>query len=107
MATSRSCIKYLKIICEMVFTVSGGWNSATCTYEINSFPEVLYKRSDLKNFSKFSDKHKDDHPEVFCQKMLLKILKNSQKNIVAGVSLLLKLHAGNLKLSEAATGDVL
>ena len=26
--------------------------------EISSFPEVLYKRGDLKNFSKFTDKHK-------------------------------------------------
>ena len=47
------------------------------------------------------------HPEVFCQKMLLKILQNSEKNIFAGISFLSKLQAGNLKLSEAATGDVL
>ena len=26
--------------------------------EISSFPEVLYKRGDLKNFSKFTDKQK-------------------------------------------------
>ena len=26
--------------------------------EISSFLEVLYKRGDLKNFSKFTDKHK-------------------------------------------------
>ena len=26
--------------------------------EISNFPEVLYKRGDLKNFSKFTDKHK-------------------------------------------------
>ena len=26
--------------------------------EISSFPEVLCKRGDLKNFSKFTDKHK-------------------------------------------------
>ena len=26
--------------------------------EISSFPEVLYKRDDLKNFSKFTDKQK-------------------------------------------------
>ena len=41
--------------------------------------------------------------------MFLKILQNSQKNIFSffGVSLLIKLQAGNLKLSEATTGDVL
>ena len=26
--------------------------------EISSFPEVLFKRGDLKNFLKFADKHK-------------------------------------------------
>ena len=26
--------------------------------EIGSFPDVLFKRGDLKNFSKFTDKHK-------------------------------------------------
>ena len=26
--------------------------------EISSFPEVLYKRGDQRNFSKFTDKHK-------------------------------------------------
>ena len=41
--------------------------------------------------------------------MFLKIFQNSQKNIFSffGVSLLIKLQAGNLKLSEATTGDVL
>ena len=27
--------------------------------EISSFPEVLYKSGDLKNFSKFTEKHKE------------------------------------------------
>ena len=39
--------------------------------------------------------------------MCLKILQNSQKNVFAGVSYLIKLRAGNLTLSELATGDVL
>ena len=43
---------------------------------------------------------------MFCQKMLLKILQNSQKNIFTGISFLTKLQAGSLKLSGAATGDV-
>ena len=39
--------------------------------------------------------------------MLLKILQNSQKNIFVGISFLIELQAGNLELSEVATGDVL
>ena len=43
---------------------------------------------------------------MFCKK-ILKTLQNSEKNVFAGVPFLVKLHAGNLKLSEAAAGDVL
>ena len=39
--------------------------------------------------------------------MFLKILQISQKNVFAGVPFIIKLQAGNLKLSEAATGNVL
>ena len=39
--------------------------------------------------------------------MFLKILQISQKDVFAGVPFLIKLQAGNLKLSEAATGNVL
>ena len=39
--------------------------------------------------------------------MLLKNLQISQINIFAQVFFLMKLKAGNLKLSEAATGDAL
>ena len=42
---------------------------------------------------------------MLCQKMFLEILPNSQKNIFAGISFSIKLQAGKLKLSEAATGD--
>ena len=62
---------------------------------------------DLKNFSKLQVNTRSSHPEVFCKKMFLKILQISQKNVFAGVPFLIKLQAGNLKLSEAATGDVL
>ena len=37
--------------------------------------------------------------------MILKILQNSQKNIFAGVSFLIKLKAKNLKLTEVASKD--
>ena len=49
---------------------------------------------------------RSSHPELLCQKMFLEILQNSQKNIFAGISFLIKLQGGNLKLSEVATGDV-
>ena len=40
--------------------------------EISSFLEVLYKEDDLKNFSKFTDKHKKQSPEVFLSEDVLK-----------------------------------
>ena len=46
------------------------------------------------------------HPEVFCKKMFLKILQNSQKSIFAGIFFLTKLQAGNMKLTKPATRDV-
>ena len=48
-------------------TVSGGWNSATCTWN-----KVLYKRGVLKNFSKFSDKHKEQSSGGVLSKDVLK-----------------------------------
>ena len=65
---------------------------------ISSFPEVLYKRGDLKNFSKFTDKHKKQSYRGVLSEDVLKILKNSQINIFDSVSFLIKLQAGNLKL---------
>ena len=38
--------------------------------------------------------------------MFLKILQSLQKNTFTGILFFIKLQAGNLKLSEAATGDV-
>ena len=107
MATSSSCIKRLKGPVKQFFNVSSGWNSSTCTWN-SSFPGMLYKRSVLKN-SKFTDKHqKQSSGGVLSKKkMSLKILQNWQRNIFAVVSFLRKLQARNLKLSGAATGDVL
>ena len=45
--------------------------------EISSFPEVLYKGGDLKNFSKFTDKHKKQSSGGVLSKNILKILQNS------------------------------
>ena len=61
-------------------------------HEISSFPEVLYKIGDLKNFSKLQVNTRSSHPEVFCKKMFLKILQISQKNVFAGVPFLIKLQ---------------
>ena len=68
MASSRSCIKCLKSTCEKFFTVSCGQNLATWS----SFPEVLYKRGALKNFSKFADKHKKQSSRGVLSKDVLK-----------------------------------
>ena len=107
MATSRSYIKFLETTREIAFSVSGGWNSATCIW--NSFPEVLHKRSVLKNVLKFTDKHKKQSSGVALSKetIFLTILQNSQKNIFSGVSFLIKLPAGSLRPLEATTEDVL
>ena len=40
--------------------------------EISSFPEVLYKRGDLKNFSKSTDKHKKQPSRGVLSKDVLK-----------------------------------
>ena len=68
----------------------------------------MYKRSVLKN-SKFTDKHKKKSSGGVLSKgkMSLKLLQNSQKNIFAAVSFIMKLQAGKLKLSGADNGDVL
>ena len=70
---------------------------------------MLLKRSVIKNVSKFTDKNKklSSGGVLSKEKMFLKILQNSQKNIFSGVSFLIKLQTGNLKPSETATGDVL
>ena len=64
---------------------------------------MLNKRGVLKNFSKFSDKHKKQPSEVFWSRNVLKnYCKIYRKNIFVGVSFLTKLQAGNLKLAKAA-----
>ena len=67
---------------------------------------VLYKRGVLKNFSKFSDKHKEQSSEGVLSKDVLKNFEKLTKNIFGGVSFLTKLQVRNLKLREAAAGDL-
>ena len=49
--------------------------------EISSFPETLYKKGDLKNFSESTGKHKKQSPGgvLSKEKMLFKNLQNSKK----------------------------
>ena len=65
---------------------------------MSSSPEVLYKRGDLNSFSKFSDKHKKQSSSGV-------LSKDNVNNF--RVSFSIKLQAGNLKMSEAATGDAM
>ena len=68
----------------------------------------FYKSGDLKNFSRFLDKHKKQSSGGVLSKDVLKnFVKFAENNIFAGVSLLTKLQAGNLTLAEAAAGYVL
>ena len=48
-------------------------------HEISSFPEVLYKRHVLKNFSKFTDKQKKLSSGSILSKDDLKILQTHRK----------------------------
>ena len=48
---------YFLFLCKMVQKLLR-LKSATCTLNITSFTEMLYKTGDLNNFSKITDKHK-------------------------------------------------
>ena len=56
--------------------------------EISSFPEVLYKRDDLKNFSKFTDKHKKQSSGgVLTKDVLKKFAKFTDRHLSPGLFL--------------------
>ena len=74
---------------------------------ISSFSEVLYKKGFLKSLSKFTDKHKKQSSGGVLSKDALKNFAKSTEKHLCGSLFLIKLQAGNLKLSEAATGGVL
>ena len=67
---------------------------------------MLYNGGVLKNSSKFTDTLKKQSSGGVLSKDVIKILKNSQKNIFVGISFVIKLQAGNLRLSEVTTGDI-
>ena len=72
--------------------------------EISSFSEMLYERDVLKNI-KFRDKLKKKSSGGVLSKYVLKIFAKLTE-IYLCWNLFFKLHAGNLKLSETATGHV-
>ena len=62
---------------------------------------MLYKRGVLKNFSKFSDKHKEQSSGGVLSKDVLKnFVKFTEKNIFAGVSFLKKLEKQPLEIVQ-------
>ena len=67
---------------------------------------MIYKRDVLKSFLKFTDKFKKQSSGDVLSKDFLENFAKFIENIFAGISFLIKLQAGNLKLSETATGDV-
>ena len=72
---------------------------------MGSFPDVHYKRGDLKKFSKFTAKYKKQSSGSVLSKDVLKnFAKFTNQHLCR--TLFFKLQAENLKLSKAATGDV-
>ena len=70
--------------------------------------KLVHERSSINSCSEKKVNARNSHLEVFCQKGVLKnSLKKLQTNIFAGDSFLIKLKAGNLKLSEKTIGGVL
>ena len=67
-----------------------------------SVKKGFFYRTLLKNFSKFAGKHKKQSSVgvLSKEKIFLNILRNSQKNIFAGVSFSIKLQNGNLNFEK-------
>ena len=55
-------------------------------HEIDSLPEVLYKKVFWKASQNSEVNARSSHLEMFCQKVFLRISQTSQKNTFAGVS---------------------
>ena len=106
MAASRSCIKCLKSTCEIVFHCIYWLKFCNLNMKQAVSQRCLIKEVFWKTSQNSQINLRNSHPEVFCQRIFLKILQNSQKNIFAGISFLIKVQVGNLKLAEAATEDL-
>ena len=92
MATCRSSIKCLKKTCEIVSYCIWWLQFCTCTRN-----KGLYKRGFLKNFSKLSDKHKEQSSGGVQSKDPLKNFVKFTEKHLSGVSFLTKLQVGNFK----------
>ena len=76
-------------------------------HEISSFSQAIYKRDVLKNFLKFTEKVKKQTSGGVLSKDILKnFAKFTEKHLCENVFFNKVAGAGNLKLSETATGDV-
>ena len=54
-------------------------------HEISSFPEVLYKRGDLKDFARFTNKHKKQSPRGVLSKDVPKKFAKFLEKLFAGL----------------------
>ena len=96
----------MKSTSEILFIVAGGWNSATCTWN-KQFPSDAVENRSSEKLLKITGKHKKQSSGGILSKDIAKnFVKFTEKRISCS-SFLIKLLAGNLKLSEVATGDVL
>ena len=98
----NSYLSFLHKVLEKHF-----WNSVLQYLVAKVWNKLLYKKGFLKNFSKFSDKHKEQSSGGVQLKDFLKnFVKFTEKNIFAGF-FFFSLQAGNLKPAEAAARDSL
>ena len=74
-------------------------------HEVSSFSEVLYKRSVMKNCSKFTEKLKKQSSGGVLSKDVHKNFAKFTEQHLCRNLLKLSRAVTNLKLSEAATGD--
>ena len=68
---------------------------------------MLYRKGVLKNFSKFTDKHKKHSSKGVLSKDVLENFAKFTEKHPCRCLFFDKVPAGNLKLSEIVTGDVL
>ena len=105
MAISRSCIKRWRSTCEIVFHCIFWLKFCNLYMKLAVSHSCSTKKVFWKNSQNSYINLRSSHLEVFCQKMVFKILQKSQEKIFAGILFLIKLQTGNVKLSEAVTGD--
>ena len=96
----------MKSACEILFILSGGWNSATCTWN-KLFPRGALKNGWSEKLLKITGKHKKQSSGGVLWKDVLKNFANLTEKCLCWSPFFNKAAGGNLKLSEASTGNVL